>query len=269
MDNASKIKIQQIINGFETGSAEGDYGNISVFNDGPNNIKQYTIGRSQTTEFGNLSKMLQMYVDLNGQYADAFKPYVNRIGKKPSIYKDVKFEKLVKDAEKDPIMHITQDRFFDEVYWKPAFEYFTKYGFATPLALLVIYDTAVHSGPNLEHSSSMMSVLRKRFSEKPPINGGNEKNWIKSYVDVRHDWLATHKSRPILRTTVYRTKTFKKLIAANNWNLTGDIRTENGVMIRGASYVTSSETLTPAIDTKAVSTSIWNTMINGIKSLFS
>ena len=26
--------------------------------------------------------------------------------------------------------------------------------------------------------------LTKKISEKPPVKGGNEKNWIKQYVDV-------------------------------------------------------------------------------------
>jgi len=45
---------EQVVNAFETGSARGDYGNISIYNDGPNQIRQITYGRSQTTEYGRV-----------------------------------------------------------------------------------------------------------------------------------------------------------------------------------------------------------------------
>lgn len=239
MDTRKKVKIQQILNAFETGSAQGNYGAISVFKDAPGNRIQYTIGRSQTTESGFLKTLLQKYVDNKGLYADEMKPFVARI--KPhsgsgtynsSIYPDKKFEALIKKSANDPIMRQTQDDFFDEKYWNPAFAFFQKHGFKTPLAMLTIYDTAIHSGPALDSPRSMMSVLRKRFAEKTPANGGDEKKWISEYVNARHSWLANHSSRPILRKTTYRTQTIKNLIKSGNWDLNGDIRTGNGVSIK-------------------------------------
>ena len=232
MDNNTKIKIQQILNAFETGKADGDYGAISVFNDGPGNIKQYTVGKSQTTEFGNLRELLRRYIDNKGIYADGFRKYAVRIGNKPSIYKDSVFEELIKKSALDPIMRNTQDSFFDDVYWKPALKFFNDNEFTLPLSLLVIYDTAIHSGPALNSPRSMMTILRKRFNEVPPVKGGDEKAWVEAYVNARHSWLANHSSRPILRKTIYCTNTFKQLIADNNWDLKGTIRTGNGVYVK-------------------------------------
>jgi hypothetical protein len=48
-----------------------------------------------------------------------------------------------------------------------------------PLSMLVVYDSFIHSG-------SVPMFLRKRFIERPPANGGDEKKWIGSYVEVRH-----------------------------------------------------------------------------------
>lgn len=60
-----KLKITQIINVFETGSIEGEYSNISIYADGPQNIKQITYGRSQTTEFGNLKPIIANGIKAN------------------------------------------------------------------------------------------------------------------------------------------------------------------------------------------------------------
>ena len=47
-------------------SRGGKYGAISIFEDGPNDIRQITYGRSQTTEYGNLRELVQMYVEAGG-----------------------------------------------------------------------------------------------------------------------------------------------------------------------------------------------------------
>src|SRR5215470_12651723 len=54
---------ERVINVFETGSIQGNYAAISIFNDGPHDIRQITYGRSQTTEYGNLPELVRMYVD--------------------------------------------------------------------------------------------------------------------------------------------------------------------------------------------------------------
>ena len=56
------------------------------------------------------------------------------------------------------------------------------------------------------------------FAESPPASGGNEKAWIKAYVDARYNWLASH-SRPGVQKSVYRTQCFKNEILRNNWDL--------------------------------------------------
>ena len=57
-----KSVIKRVINVFETGTADGDYGCISIYHDGPHNIRQITYGRSQTTEYGNLRALVDLYV---------------------------------------------------------------------------------------------------------------------------------------------------------------------------------------------------------------
>ena len=223
-----KNKIEDIVNIFESGSIDGNYATLVKFKDSTDpvthtNLVQITYGRSQTTEFGNLKGLVKMYVAANGQFAQELAPYLNRIGKKPSLSSDKIFCQALIDAGKsDPIMQTCQDDFFDSYYFLPAFSWFNQMGFTLPLSMLVIYDSEIHSG-------GVPDFLRKRFPEKPPVKGGDEKTWIKQYVDVRHQWLKNH-SKKILQNTIYRTQCFKTQIQNNNWNLDQPVRA-NGVNV--------------------------------------
>ncbi|MEI7830105.1 MAG: chitosanase [Prolixibacteraceae bacterium] len=202
---------EQVINAFESSTAAGKYGLISIMDDGPHNVKQVSYGRSQTTEYGNLEELLQMYVNENGIYSDELSPYLPKIGVVPLV-NDATFKKLLYDAGiKDPIMRQVQDQFFDLRYFQPAMGWADDNGFSLPLSALVIYDSYIHSG-------SIMMWLRKRFPESSPKNGGDEKIWISQYVDARNSWLATNSSQ-LLRNTIYRTACLKSEIVRNNWDL--------------------------------------------------
>lgn len=216
-----KSKIQSILNVFETGSATGNYAKISLFYDGPNRIRQITYGRSQTTEWGKLNKLVEAYTLTDGKYVDFFKPYLKKIGK-ISLVNDQKFIDALKAAGKEEVMKRTQDAFFDEHYWEPALKFMKEKGFTNPLSGLVIYDSFIHSG-------GMLMFLRNRFPENTPVNGGNEKIWIEQYLNVRHRWLANH-SNPILRKTIYRTRDMLSAIEKDDWNLNQTFRA-NGVNV--------------------------------------
>jgi len=202
---------EQVINAFESSSAAGKYGLISIMDDGPHKVKQISYGRSQTTEYGNLEELLEMYVNGNGIYSSAIAPYLAKIGVVPLV-NDTVFKQLLKDAGKnDPVMQKVQDRFFDLRYFQPAMQWMDENGLSLPLSALVIYDSYIHSG-------SIMMFLRKRFPESTPKNGGDEKTWVSQYVDTRHAWLTTHSSQ-LLSNTVYRTSCLEIEIARNNWYL--------------------------------------------------
>jgi len=202
---------EQVINAFESGSAAGVYGAISIMDDGPHRVRQISYGRSQTTEYGNLEELLEMYVNNNGIYSAAIQPYLDKIGVTPLV-DDAAFKKLIRDAgAKDPVMQQVQDQFFDLRYFQPAMQWMDDNGLSLPLSALVIYDSYIHSG-------SIMMFLRKRFLERTPKNGGDEKIWISQYVDTRNSWLSTHSSQ-LLRNTVYRTSCLEIEIARNNWDL--------------------------------------------------
>jgi chitosanase len=216
---------EQVINVFETGTSEGDYGALVIFADGPHDIRQITYGRSQTTEYGNLEKLVQMYVDANGTLSEQLRPFIGQIGVTPLV-DNTEFKQLLRDAgRKDPVMQRMQDDFFDQRYFEPAMQWADTNKFGLPLSALVIYDSFIHSG-------SILDFLRKRFPEVLPAKGGNEKTWIEEYVDVRQNWLATH-TRKIVQKTVYRTQCFKREIARDNWDLSQVPINANGVSVFG------------------------------------
>jgi chitosanase len=216
---------EQIINVFETSKIEGDYGALVIFADGPHGIRQITYGRSQTTEYSNLEELVQMYVDANGMFSAQLSPFVAKIGVTPLV-DNKELKQLLRDAgKKDPVMQRIQDEFFDKRYFQPAMQWADTNQFTLPLSALVIYDSFIHSG-------GILGFLRKRFPEVPPAKGGDEKTWIKQYVEVRHEWLATH-SNKILQGTVYRTECFKREIARDNWDLSQLPIDANGVKVSG------------------------------------
>lgn len=214
----------QVLNVFETGTKAGNYSKISIYADSPHKTKQITYGKSQTTESGNLKKLLEKYLSMNPTTAAAavIKSRVDKVGKTPYMVNDTEFINALKAAGKEKIMIEAQDQFFDEAYFNPAYKWFHANGFTLPLSMLVIYDSFIHSG-------GILSFLRNRFSAVPPAKGGDEKTWIKEYVRVRRAWLASH-SNTDLRPTVYRMKTMERAMSDDNWMLDKPVYA-NGVVV--------------------------------------
>lgn len=203
--------IERVINTVEGGSPDGRYGTISIYADGPHDIKQITYGRAQTTEYGNLRKLVQMYVAAGGAHSAALAPFADQVGSVP-LTDHTAFKNLLRDAGKnDPVMRQIQDQFFDQVYFQPAVRWADDNGFTLPLSALVIYDSWIHSG-------GILWLLRQRFSESPPAAGGRERTWISEYLQARHAWLSQH-HRPAVRASKYRTEALKAQVAADNWDL--------------------------------------------------
>ena len=223
LSTGQKRLVERVINVFESGKPEGDYAAMVIFNDGPNDIKQITYGRSQTTEYGNLRELVQKYVAANGLYSKKLKPFVEKVGSVP-LTDDQTFKDLLKKAGKeDAAMRTVQDSFFDTRYYKPALKWATDNGFILPLSALVIYDSFIHSG-------GILWLIRQMFPENPPNLGGNEIEWTTAYINARHTWLANH-PREAVRKTIYRTQCFKAEITRGNWTLNQIPINANGVKV--------------------------------------
>jgi chitosanase len=163
------------------------------------------------TEFGNLWKLVRMYVSAGGTYSAALAPYAERVGNVP-LTDDAGFKALLRQAgRRDQVMQRTQDRFFEQTYFTPAMAWADGHRFKTALSALVIYDSFIHSG-------SILRFLRSRFPEVPPDKGGNEQAWTTAYTRERHKWLRTN-AKSALRASSYRTADLTREINRGNWDL--------------------------------------------------
>jgi len=225
---------ERVINVFETGSLQGDYAAISIFHDGPNHVRQITYGRSQTTEFGNLPELVRMYVDAGGLFSEDLREFLPLVGHlQTPLVDNSRFKNLLKQAgAQDPVMRQTQDIFFDRIYFQPAMKWANDNGFNLALSALVIYDSYIHSG-------GILQFLRNRFPEVPPAQGGNEQAWIRSYINVRHQWLSHHSSSD-LRASSYRTRDLSREIARGNWDLSMLPIMANGVPVDAGAGIAAS-----------------------------
>jgi chitosanase len=245
LEATTKTRIVSVVNIFETGTADGKYDAISIYPDGKpdangKKTRQITYGRSQTTEQGNLKDLIADYIKNKGLFAKHLEYYLPKIGVEPLVH-NAMFMEVLKDAAKgDPIMRTTQDAFFDRKYYQPAVAFADENEFTLPLSILVIYDSYIHS-------NKVPQTVRNMFSEATPKNGGNEKNWIKAYVDARRKWLL--RLPDPVPVTVYRMDCFKAQIDADNWSLTKEVMT-NGE--------TSRDILDMPQNTEGVHLSVWN-----------
>ena len=214
--------IKKVLLSFEQSSTQINYNKIYTWNDGPNKIKQITLSFG-ITEYGNLKKFIQKYCNSKGSFAKQFEPYIPNIGK-VSLVKDFNFINLLKESSKEPIMQKCQEEAFEEYYITPALKWCDQNKFVLPLSKLVISDSFLHSG-------SILSLLRNKFAEKTPIDGGDEKKWIESYCKARKEWLSTSSSK-LLRNTVYRPNFFLACITNNDWELNKPPYKPNGVLIQ-------------------------------------
>lgn len=229
LEHSIKRKIWSIVNCVEMGVPYFKYDDYTILPDGPHGIKQFTLSLGYV-EFstyngkvgpGNLKKVVDLYLSKNGKHKDLLLPYQNRIGKLPSLAGDKNFvTNMVYVSKNDQLMRDAQDEIFDQVYFGPALKWCEKEGIKTPLGILVVYDSLLQSG-------QIFTFLRNKFSERTPTHGGDEKKWITSYVNVRNNWLSNHSNKAV-RNSAYRTRTYIKLIEANNWDLKGPIKTLNG-----------------------------------------
>lgn len=210
LTDLQKKTAQAIVNIFETGTAEGDYANVTLLAGDPGHL---TYGRSQTTlGSGNLFLLLNAYVAAPGAgFGSQFQPFLERVANKDfSLDTNHDFRLLLRQAGNDPVMHTVQDAFFDRVYWTPAVNAATAANIQIPLGVAVVYDSTVHGSWKLVRDKTT-----NQFGSPDSIG---QQAWIKHYVATRRSWLANH-SIKILHNTVYRMDAMQQLINQNKWNL--------------------------------------------------
>lgn len=207
--------IKTIVNIFETGKINGDYGSTEVLRDGAG----ITYGKSCTTlNSGNLYKLLKDYIEDTKPYAinefstarDLIKMHLEAFKNKERWLNEDKYILAsLKELGNDPNMITAQNRFFDEVYFVPAIIRAEELGLTLPISYAIVYDSYVHGG---------FDTVRKLFPNVPPSRNGDEIKWITAYVNARYKWLKHHPKK-ILNNTTYRMQFFIDCLTNINLDL--------------------------------------------------
>lgn len=193
----------------DSGNPETEYNKIYIYNDGNNKRKQLTLSKGFTQDGGNLWKVLDRYISKNGQLSSFFSKYKTKM-KDGNLWQDKTLIKNLVSSTSEQVMKDSQDEIFNEVYLQPALDWAEDNGFKEILSNCVIVDSFLHSG-------QMTPFLMQKFSERKPSSGGDEKKWIKSYLDERLAWFK--RSTGALHTCMFRPQFFLTEISKNNWNL--------------------------------------------------
>jgi chitosanase len=212
---------QAIVNVFETGTPQGDYGRVTLL---AGDTGHLTYGRSQTTlASGNLYLLVKAYCAAAGaEYAEELAGYLARLADCDlSLDQNTSLRRLLRDAGRDPVMQAVQDGFFDRVYWAPAAQAAAALGIDLALGVGVVYDSFIHGA-----WPTMRDRTVARHGEVAALGAAA---WVERYVGERRDWLANHPN-PLLNNTVYRMDSFRSLMAENRWDLAPPF-TVRGVVI--------------------------------------
>ena len=216
-----KKTAQSIINIFETGHPQGEYGQVTLLSGDSGHL---TYGRSQMTlASGNLYLLIKAYCQAPGaEFAAVLGEYLERLAHRDnSLDNHTQFRRLLHKAAADPIMRGVQDEFFHRVYWTPSVQHGNAMGINTPLGISVVYDSHIHGS---------WRRLQDRTNDAHGLaNVIGQQSWIENYVQERRNWLADH-SKSVLHKTVYRMDAFRQLIDAANWELALSFRVR-GILI--------------------------------------
>ena len=216
MNESDLSFIRRILSVAECGKPEFPYSEVYIYADDnrfqpPRRQITYSIGFTEGG--GNLKKVLERYCDEGGVEASAIRSFLYNLGAKSkgSLAGNQTFISLLKAAGTEELMRQIQREEFDRMYLDPAIRWGEQYGFTLNLSFLVIADSHLHSG-------SMLGFLMNKFPNKKPVDGGDERSWIKAYLETRRDWLKNH-SNAILNKTTYRANCFLIECSKENWNL--------------------------------------------------
>ena len=210
LTETEKRSAQAIVNIFETGSARGEYGQVTLL---AGDTGHLTYGRAQTTlASGNLYLLIKAYVaTVDARFADGMTPFLADLqNRDTALDHDNAFCRLLREAGEDPVMQSAQDEFFDRVYWEPTLKSAAYIDVTRPLSLAVVYDSRIHG--------SWHALRDRTIAEHNSVVELGEEAWIAQYVEVRKHWLASH-ANTLLRRTVYRMHAFERLIENGNWLL--------------------------------------------------
>lgn len=213
MTSLQEKAAKAIVNVFETGRVQGDYGSVTLLQGDSGHL---TYGRSQTTlGSGNLFLLIKAYCEAPGaQFAAALEAYLPKLAAKDvTLDQDMTLRGILHSAGADPVMRSEQDAFFARAYFQPACHAAQAFNLDKPLAQTVVYDSFIQGG-----WKTISDMVTRKLGPVGP--GVAQEQWIRTYVETRKQWLSSLK--PPLPKTTYRMDSFLALLDAGgaSWDLT-------------------------------------------------
>jgi len=205
-----KRTAQAVVNIFETGSAQGQYGSVTLISGDSGHL---TYGRAQTTlASGNLYLLIKAYCTASGaQFATALDPYLPRLAAPDlTLDTDMTLRGVLHGAGDDPVMRSVQDAFFDRNFWNPSVQGAAGAGVSSALGTNVVYDSHIQG--------AWVAMRDRTVANHGPASQISEQAWISAYVNERKNCLANNPNSA-LHPTVYRMDAFLQLVSGGKWDL--------------------------------------------------
>src|SRR6476620_835381 len=219
----TKAACLAIVSVFETSRPQGDFAAYAVLDDGAG----VSYGISQFTHrSGSLAKVVETYIARGGVVGrKVFEDVLPLLSQNDgaaigALAADRRFAKALKAAALTREMRAAQASVGEQLYFRPAIAACDGLGLGLPLSLAVVYDSVVHGS---------WAKLRGMIDVASPLEGGDEKAWVTSYVRKRHAWLT---ASPRLSATSYRTRFFLDQIARGRWELELPLRVHGVLLTR-------------------------------------
>lgn len=180
----AKKRIVRVIGALESGL------NYAAVND-KDPSKEVSYGLLQASlRSGNLDKLLQLYEQMSGQYAQQLTTYKQNGGwRHEQLAYDQSFRDILKQAGADPVMQKAQDTFFARDFLVPAYEYAKNtLGLRLPASYLVVADTFINSGPT--NAKNHLKNLPSAGTETDRVLA--YQNWRKGFFKSLYDGRITN-----------------------------------------------------------------------------
>lgn len=230
-DDSVEKKVDAIVSIFENATPDIQYSYIEALPDG----RGYTAGRAGfTTANGDLLNVVQRYQTKS----PAISSWPEFLKLLPTIESKAQSEsgdlsgledlpQLWLEASDDPEFVAAQDEITDELYRTPARGYFTKLGFQSPLAFLVIYDSIIQHGEAKPGDDDYDDSLPALIARTPKTS--DEHAFISAFLKVRRADLmnpVNPETANEWRKSVGRVDALQKLVDQNKWDLASPVRIE-------------------------------------------
>ncbi len=217
-------RVEALVSFFEHSTLDKQYAYCYALGDG----RGYTLGWiGFTTSSGSAAEVVRRYRQTR-ELAPIVRylPELDRL--KQGFQGDVSgldgFPEAWKQAAADPQFQAAQDQVARDWYYAPAQRYGAQLGTQTPLALALLYDTAIQHGDG--HDADGLSAILGRTGV-PPIRGTDETVWLHRFVAARRATLlepSNAATRAAWRESVWRVEVWQQILDAERYQLGPDIR---------------------------------------------